>query len=169
MRILQNSLLLGCLAALVIPCTTFADDTSATVADVAELKVLDRLRGHWTGTLDGGNTELTLRSRWILDGHVLETKFTLDGGLQGLLLRTYDAEDDQYVFTYMDAAGSVLVMTGSWDEDQQTLRTQGTNGGKSITFTTRFIDEKTTKWEVAQSSAGAEASQIGGTNRRIRR
>ena len=160
---------LTCLAVLVVPHMAAADDASDTVADVAELKVLDGLLGHWTGTFDVGNTNLTLRSRWILEGRVLETKFEMDGGYHGLLLRTYDAEDEEYVFTYMDASGSVVLMTGSWDEDQQTLTTTGTNGGKTVTFSTRFVDERTTKWEISQSSAGAETTQIGGTNQRIRR
>ena len=60
-------------------------------------------------------------------------------------------------------------MTGSWDEDQQTLTMSGTNGGHEVTMSTRFVDAHTTKWTISQASAGAGATQIGGTNQRIRR
>lgn len=170
MRILCYCVMLTCPAAAVcLPAAHAGDETATeTVADVSELKVLDRLRGEWSGTLGGGDAKLTQTSRWILDGHVLETKFQLDGGFRGLLLRTYDADDSEYVATYMDATGSVVLMTGSWDENQQTLTTTGKNGGQKVTLSTRFVDGRTTQWTITQATGGAESSRITGTNHRIR-
>ena len=106
MKTLSLCVTLACLAAPLAGGMASADDASVTVADVVELQVLDRLRGQWSGTLDAGTTSLKLTSRWILDGHVLETKFELDGGFRGLMLRTFDAADDEYVTTFMGRIGN---------------------------------------------------------------
>lgn len=148
-----------------------ADEGTAVepAANVPQLQLLDRLRGEWTGTIGNGDAEMKLSSRWILEGQVLETKIEVGLGMRVLLLRTYDAENEKYVATYMDTEGSVVLMQGAWDENQQTLSTSGQRGAEVITLSTRFVDEQTAQWSITQSRGGAEVSQIGGTNRRVRR
>lgn len=156
---LMTGLLLSCV---VVAGSLSADDSSGPAPDREELKLLDRLRGEWTGTLDGDSTgmRLTLSSKWILGRNVLQTTLKT-GETESLLLRTWDENDEHYVATYMDNSGTVLLMTGAWDENQQELSTSTTSGGDHVKLTTRFIDETTVRWSVTHGDA-----TISGINRR---
>jgi hypothetical protein len=118
--------------------------------------------GEWIGTLDAdtSGSRLKLSSRWILDGHVLETTITMNDD-KCQMLRTWDKANQRYLVTYMDASGTALLMTGQWNEDQRELTTHGKQGAKIVTLTTKFVDDNTTRWTIRDGE-----NVITGLNRR---
>lgn len=155
------SQLLFSLSVALLPGMLCAQDDNGPAPDQPELKVLAHLPGEWTGTIDNDESgnQLKLSSRWILGGHVLETKIRL-GNYEGHMLRTWDKANQRYAVTYMDASGTVLLMTGQWDEEKKELSASGKQGVKTLTLTTQFVDETTTKWTIRDGD-----NVISGVNR----
>lgn len=162
MNRIMSQLLLALSVALLPGVLLAQDDPTGPAADRPELKVLAHLPGKWTGTLDGDTSgnKLMLSSRWILDGHVLETTITMND-YKCQMLRTWDKANQQYLVTYMDAGGTALLMTGQWNEDQRELTTHGKQGAKIVTLTTKFVDDNTTRWTIRDGE-----NVITGLNRR---
>lgn len=158
--------LVMCLLAGALPQLVVADDDAGgPAADRPELQVLDRLRGEWTGTLDGDTSgkQLKLNHRWILSGQTLESKLTFDG-TEILMLRTYDAVSAKYVVTCFTNDGTVLLMQGEWDESQQQLSASTRRGGDPVSLTTQFVDETTVRWTLTSGTI-----TLSGINRRLKR
>lgn len=157
-----TSQLLLTLSVALLPGVIRAQSTEGPAPDRPELQVLAHLPGEWTGTLDGDTSggKLKLSSRWILNGYVLDTTIKL-GDYQSRLLRTWDHAGQQYVLTYMDNSGSVLMMTGQWNEDRKELTASGKQGARTVTMSTQFVDDNTTQWTIKDGD-----NTISGTNRR---
>lgn len=156
-------ILLLCLSMLLLPGVLCAqDEPTGPAPDLPQLQVLAHLPGEWTGTIDGDDSgnKLQLSSRWILGGHVLETKIKL-GTYESHMLRTWDKANQRYAVTYLDASGTVLLMTGQWDEEKKELSASGKQGAKTLTLTTQFVDDTTTKWTIRDGD-----NVISGANRR---
>jgi hypothetical protein len=137
------------------------------IASRAELAVLDRFTGEWTGAIEGGDSRMKLTHHWILGGHVLETRLTLDDSYEAVMHRTFDRDAGKYVMSYHDNSGSVLHLTGLWDASQKALVMEGVRTEGDVTLTMTFVDEDTLQWTLVQKSADT-GSTIRGTHRRVK-
>jgi hypothetical protein len=156
------SQLLLCLSVVLLPGVLCAQEDDGPPRDRPELKMLAHFSGEWTGTIDNDESgnQLKLTHRWILGGHVLQTRVRLND-YEARILRTYDKANEQYLLTYMDTSGTALLMTGQWDENQKELTASGKQGDKRLTLATKFVDDNTTRWTIRDGE-----NVITGLNRR---
>jgi len=126
-----------------------------------ELKVLQRFIGSWEQQVVSKPAQwtpqkqtmgLTTKCEWILGGRMLQSKGEWSpGGIETLILMTYDAEKKVYRQWYFDSKGIIPrgEELGKWDEATKTLTWTGRLGnGITKTGVTRFIDKDTNEWTV---------------------
>jgi hypothetical protein len=146
-----------------------ADDTKPN-ASSEELRRLDAFLGKWRVTLNG-NTELqtsTSHVEWILGGRFLRDQYTTHDGKQGMILRTFDPESNEFqVWTFTEDGSQY--QTGKWSSTEKELKVVGKRGDHKVVTIAAFKNEDTIEWTVGVvDSAGKIVEQYEGVNYRIR-
>jgi|688.fasta_scaffold511954_2 hypothetical protein len=146
-----------------------ADDTKQNAAS-EELRHLDAFLGKWKVTLNG-NTEVQSNSshvEWILEGRFLRDQYTTHDGKQGMILRTFDPESNEFQVWTFTQDGSQY-QTGKWNSAEKSLKVVGKRGDHKVVTIAEFKDGDTIEWSVGVvDSTGKIVEQYEGVNHRIR-
>ncbi len=135
--------------------------------NVPELAALEGFRGKWSGPVHNSDLTNNATSQWILEGRVMQTRFDVPGQLEGLIHRTYDVAGKQYVVTFLDSSGNVVLAPAEWDQSFRTMTATGPLGEDSFRLTNRFLNDDTEEWNVTITRPdGSIRVELTGTNHR---
>jgi len=172
----QTASLLALLVISVCPDFARADGTPKRSPG---LQVLDRFVGTWdmqaiTETAEGKKTvhKYVSRRTWSIGGKFLRTEepnLNNPELTEYHLLFTYDSKARNYPGVFMSGLTRSF-MTGTWDEDTQTMTYEATfPGGYRYTGTLRFVDQDHAEGSgVTTASAGHIVSRVSLTQTRRR-
>jgi hypothetical protein len=144
----------------------------------AEMKVLARRLGEWTGEITIRRAEWTpfegkLRSQEsvkpALGRRFVEERGTSQpGDGESRMLSTWDAARKVYKFWYFDSEGLTSEGTGKWDAKAQTLTWTATDeGGVAATTVWKFVDDDTFTWDLlVKDRAGKVLMDMNGKSKR---
>jgi peroxiredoxin len=144
----------------------------------AEMKVLARRLGEWTGEITIRRAAWTpfegkLKSQESVKA-VLGRRFVEErarsqpGDGESRLLATWDATRKVYRSWYFDSEGLTSEATGKWDVKRQTLTwTSIEEGGIASTIVWKFVDEDTCTWDLlVKDKAGKVLMDMSGRSKR---
>ena len=148
-----------------------ASSANAQSVDEETKKGLERLNtfvGDWDVRLTGNDAAKT-RSHigWILGGRFLQDKYVTHTGKEGIILRTFDPNADEYrVWTFTEDGD--FYQAGKWKDDSRELVVTGKRGNEKTITLAKIIDNDTIEWAVAVYVDGERKSYFEGTNTRIK-
>lgn len=151
-----------------------ADDTNQSAVSKEtqskETQRLDAFLGKWKVTLKGNAEDQfsTSHVEWILGGRFLRDQYTTHDGKQGMILRTFDQETNEFqVWTFTEDGSQY--QTGKWNPADNELKVVGTRGDHKIVTVAAVKDSDTIEWSVGVvDSAGKIVENFDGINHRIR-
>ena len=152
----------------VLAAAGFAESANAddTPERSPELQVLERFIGTWdsvvTNETTGAETSTIEERRWSRKGQfVLSEDFDRLTKKEAHFLMTYDPNAKVYRTCFI-TEGSVAIILGTWDEDNDTMTWSGTDSaGNRLSGKSRFIVKDHVEWSmVFMNLAGKVVSEL---------
>ena len=125
----------------------------------AEMKIFQVWVGEWNEVASFSNglkVKAKGSNRFILGGHYLQSKFTIDLGkgrtLSHIMMFGWDAQKKKYRGWMFSSSGRSLASTGVWDAKKKELVTTSVADAKGMITktTTRIVSRNELRWDVVQ-------------------
>lgn len=136
-----------------LPWAVVATGAAAAACDAPEYRQFDFWIGEWTVTVPGGKEAGVNRITREYDGCVLHERYTTARGYTGESLNTWDAARKVWHQTWVDNAGTLLLLDGRFTGKAMVLEGAGLDEGQAvkhrITWTPHADGTVRQLWETA--------------------
>jgi hypothetical protein len=128
--------------------------------------------GEWNVTLPTGKPAGRNRITPLLGGCALREEWSGASGSRGTSLNTYDASARKWRQTWVDDAGTVLVLEGRFEKGRMTLQGELPGGGgraekQRITWTPQSGGTVRQHWERSSDGGRSWKTEFDGTYRKV--